>query len=71
MKTFIIHNDYAEISVLDADFSINYFPAYEIILDELRDYRFFKSDGVHPNEMSIQPRLRIRDFKGEFHLIIP
>ncbi len=42
------------IEKLDADFSINYFPAYEIILDELRDYRFFKSDGVHPNEMSIQ-----------------
>jgi hypothetical protein len=42
------------IEKLDADFSINYFPAYEIILDELRDYRFFKSDGIHPNEMAIQ-----------------
>jgi hypothetical protein len=31
-----------------------YFPAYEIVNDELRDYRFFKEDLVHPNEMAIQ-----------------
>jgi hypothetical protein len=30
-----------------------YFPAYEIIIDELRDYRFYKSDMVHPNELAI------------------
>ena len=30
-----------------------YFPAYEIVNDELRDYRFFKEDLVHPNEMAI------------------
>jgi hypothetical protein len=42
------------IEKLDADFSINYFPSYEIILDELRDYRFFKSDGIHPNETAIE-----------------
>ena len=29
---------------------IHYFPAYEIVLDELRDYRFFEKDRVHPNE---------------------
>ena len=27
-----------------------YFPAYEIILDELRDYRFYAEDMVHPSE---------------------
>ena len=27
-----------------------YFPAYEILVDELRDYRFYKSDLVHPSE---------------------
>jgi hypothetical protein len=32
---------------------LHYFPAYEIVLDELRDYRFFKSDMVHPNEQAI------------------
>ncbi|MFL5753804.1 MAG: GSCFA domain-containing protein [Bacteroidia bacterium] len=31
-----------------------YFPSYEIVNDELRDYRFFKEDLVHPNEMAIQ-----------------
>lgn len=30
-----------------------YFPAYEILLDELRDYRFFAADMVHPSEMAI------------------
>ena len=31
-----------------------YFPAYELVLDDLRDYRFFKSDMIHPNEIAIQ-----------------
>lgn len=31
-----------------------YFPAYEIVTDELRDYRFYKEDMVHPNEQAIQ-----------------
>jgi len=30
-----------------------YFPAYEIVVDELRDYRFFDRDLVHPNELAI------------------
>lgn len=31
----------------------SYFPSYEIMLDELRDYRFFASDLVHPSEEAI------------------
>lgn len=31
-----------------------YFPAYEIVLDELRDYRFYAADMVHPAEMTIE-----------------
>ena len=31
-----------------------YFPAYEMVIDELRDYRFFKQDFVHPNELAIK-----------------
>ncbi|MCO5232882.1 MAG: GSCFA domain-containing protein [Chitinophagales bacterium] len=31
-----------------------YFPSYEIVMDELRDYRFFKDDLVHPSELAIQ-----------------
>lgn len=29
-----------------------YFPAYELILDELRDYRFFGADMVHPSPLA-------------------
>ena len=30
-----------------------YFPAYEIVLDELRDYRFYADDMTHPNAVAI------------------
>ena len=30
--------------------SISYFPAYEIFMDELRDYRFYAADMLHPSE---------------------
>ncbi|WP_430400187.1 GSCFA domain-containing protein [Flavobacterium sp.] len=32
---------------------INYFPSYEIMMDELRDYRFYNSDMLHPNQVAI------------------
>lgn len=28
---------------------VEYFPAYEMLLDDLRDYRFYKSDMIHPS----------------------
>ena len=31
-----------------------YFPAYEIVLDELRDYRFYAEDMVHPSELAVR-----------------
>lgn len=34
--------------------NVYYFPSYEIVIDELRDYRFFKEDLVHPNELAIK-----------------
>jgi hypothetical protein len=33
--------------------NIHYFPAYEIMMDDLRDYRFYDSDMIHPNETAI------------------
>ena len=33
---------------------VSYFPAYELVLDELRDYRFFAEDMVHPSDMAVQ-----------------
>ena len=32
---------------------ISYFPSYEIMMDELRDYRFYDVDMVHPNQVAI------------------
>lgn len=33
--------------------SVYYFPSYEIVLDELRDYRFYKEDLIHPSDQAI------------------
>ncbi len=33
--------------------NIYYFPSYELVTDVLRDYRFYKSDLVHPNDTAI------------------
>ena len=33
--------------------SVAYFPAYEIVNDELRDYRFYASDMLHPSEQAV------------------
>lgn len=32
---------------------INYFPSYEIMMDELRDYRFYAEDMIHPSQTAI------------------
>jgi hypothetical protein len=32
----------------------HYFPAYELVMDDLRDYRFFNEDMVHPNSLAIE-----------------
>ena len=34
--------------------SVAYFPAYEIVLDELRDYRFYKDDMLHPSPQAVE-----------------
>ncbi len=34
--------------------SVAYFPAYEIINDELRDYRFYKEDMLHPSDQAVE-----------------
>jgi hypothetical protein len=32
--------------------SVSYFPSYELIIDDLRDYRFYAEDMVHPNYLA-------------------
>jgi hypothetical protein len=33
---------------------IYYFPAYEIMMDDLRDYRFYAQDMIHPSDLAIE-----------------
>ncbi|MFN7098857.1 MAG: GSCFA domain-containing protein [Flavobacterium sp.] len=33
--------------------TVSYFPSYEIMMDELRDYRFYDEDMLHPNQTAI------------------
>ena len=39
--------------IIEKDTSISYFPSYEIMMDELRDYRFYAEDMIHPNKTAI------------------
>jgi len=32
---------------------VAYFPAYEIMLDELRDYRYYQADMIHPTDLAV------------------
>lgn len=34
--------------------AVSYFPAYEIVNDELRDYRFYKEDMLHPSDQAVE-----------------
>jgi len=33
---------------------VSYFPAYEILMDELRDYRFYADDMLHPSSLAVE-----------------
>lgn len=35
------------------DIQVAYFPSYEIVNDELRDYRFYKADMLHPTDQTV------------------
>lgn len=41
------------VSELEKREQASYFPSYEMVVDELRDYRFYKSDGIHPNDIAV------------------
>ncbi len=43
------------VHVLEEEFpAVHYFPAYELVVDVLRDYRFYESDMVHPNAQAVR-----------------
>ncbi|WP_459211425.1 GSCFA domain-containing protein [Aquimarina rhabdastrellae] len=39
--------------VIAAQPELNYFPSYELMMDELRDYRFYKDDMIHPSSIAV------------------
>ncbi len=60
IKDGVIENNRSKARLIEAVHSIKednenifYFPAYELIIDVLRDYRFYKDDLVHPTETAI------------------
>jgi hypothetical protein len=40
-------------NLVEQNNNYHYFPAYELIIDELRDYRFYKNDLVHPTDLAV------------------
>ena len=39
--------------LVDESPNVHYFPSYEIMMDDLRDYRFYNRDKIHPNEEAV------------------
>jgi hypothetical protein len=59
IKDGLIENNQSKSILIEAIRQINknggstYFPSYEIMIDELRDYRFYKSDLIHPSDEAV------------------
>lgn len=49
-STLIIAAD----SLCKSHTNVTYFPAFEIMMDELRDYRFYADDMIHPSAIAVQ-----------------
>ena len=43
----------ADSAILENMSKADYFPAYEIVMDELRDYRFYAEDMCHPSQQTV------------------
>jgi hypothetical protein len=61
LKDGLVENNRSKAILLQAihkqveeDHNTHYFPAYEIMIDELRDYRFYNEDMVHPSPLAIE-----------------
>jgi len=46
-------DQFIKTATLPVTASLHYFPAYELVLDELRDYRFFQTDMLHPSAQAV------------------
>jgi hypothetical protein len=61
LKDGAINNQHSKAALLlavkelvEKNSNLFYFPAYEIVMDELRDYRFFADDMLHPSSVAIE-----------------
>ncbi|MES2240682.1 MAG: GSCFA domain-containing protein [Bacteroidota bacterium] len=52
-KSHLISAIHKVIQTEDCKLNTGYFPSYEIMMDELRDYRFYAEDMLHPNQLAI------------------
>lgn len=43
----------SQLSLVHPDLNVVYFPSYEIMMDDLRDYRFYAADMVHPSPTAV------------------
>ncbi|RYM32845.1 hypothetical protein ERX46_12365 [Brumimicrobium glaciale] len=78
-KDGIVENSRSKAVLLNAVHELNdkyanvdYFPAYELMTDEMRDYGFYGKDGVHPNEIAVDEiwnRFKSTYFTSETNMI--
>ena len=59
ISTFNVHRSpftvqRSPFTVQRSTFTVTYFPAYEIVMDELRDYRFYADDMLHPSSQAVE-----------------
>lgn len=61
LKDGFVENQLSKAHLISALHSSNfvlptsrYFPSYEIMMDELRDYRFYGEDMIHPNQVALE-----------------
>ena len=52
-KAHLITAIHEFLNTSNLQFCMSYFESYELMMDELRDYRFYKTDMVHPNDLAI------------------
>jgi hypothetical protein len=52
-KANLIVAIYRQLQTEYCKLNTEYFPSYEIMMDELRDYRFYAEDMLHPNQVAI------------------
>lgn len=53
-KSHLITGLHQTLSFKNRPTGLSYFPSYELMIDELRDYRFYDRDMLHPNDLAIE-----------------